>query len=453
MKYTVFYKMSISLIMLFVILLSVKCQDASTGDGVVYTAGTLLKEEKDWQTVKNTVLSLCDTPEQCEKYRNGTFWYQRGFEEKVHRRNLNVTVNFLHKYPDSDHYFDALKYYFSYLVEPRFIDSVLEKDKGSILDQKKMIVNGDKSGFYKQFRALPFHMEERSNWLRQGDSLVQDFIKTDAPIKQKVEIEVAKLARDKRMARYLYEFLSPNKIDEEAEYWSLFDAFFWKNFIDEMGQLILKYPDYPEWLTDIDLFIEGISLDFLSPEMKVPLWEHFRDITDRPDLFDNYPMIAQVHKKTKENLKALKAKEGFDGIQPLQMEFIAMDGKKVNLEDYRGKVVLIDFWSIRCAPCIQEMPHVRALYDKYREQGFEVIGISAEDNASEGRVKEIIQKQGANWPQLLDKSADVMVSYLSLFNISSFPTVWLLNKEGVIVDRNARGNRLEPLIRKYLEMD
>jgi hypothetical protein len=93
------------------------------------------------------------------------------------------------------------------------------------------------------------------------------------------------------------------------------------------------------------------------------------------------------------------------------------------------------------------------MYDKYRSQGFEVIGLVGDDDTAKEQVLKIIKKQSASWPQYLDKGKDAIVSYHSLYNIRSYPNVWLLNKEGIIVDKNARGVRLEPLIRLHLGLD
>lgn len=455
MKVKVFYKVGITFMMLFIMILSIRCQRADTNDKVTNAAELLSREEEDWKKVEATVLSFCNYPGECEKFYNSTFLEKRIFEDSVHKYNLDVIKKFLRQYPQGNHYFQALKYYFSYIVEPRFIDSITIRNKKAVLDTEieYIHVKSRQSQNYQKMRLLPYDNELRKKWLQEGDSLVQEFLKSEAPTDQKASVEVYNLARDKRMAKYLYQYLDPNKKEEESEYWTLFDEYFWKDFIDRMDRLIFKYPNYSRWPTNVDLFIQGITLDFLSPKMKEALWEHFRDITDRPELFDKHPVIAQVHKKAKENLRAMEAYKVFDKNEPLQMQFTSVDGKKIDLQDYRGKVVLLDFWSIRCAPCIKEMPHIRALHDKYKAEGFEVIGISAESDKDKERVLEVIQKQGANWPQLLDKGTNVVVSHLSLFNITSFPTVWLLNKEGIIVDKNARGDRLEPLIRKHLELE
>src|SRR5471030_1254825 len=66
--------------------------------------------------------------------------------------------------------------------------------------------------------------------------------------------------------------------------------------------------------------------------------------------------------------------------KPLDLKFTAVDGKKVDLADMRGKVVLIDFWATWCPPCRAEVPDVVATYKKYHDQGFEVVGISLDQD-------------------------------------------------------------------------
>src|SRR6266498_3501706 len=66
--------------------------------------------------------------------------------------------------------------------------------------------------------------------------------------------------------------------------------------------------------------------------------------------------------------------------KPLALKFTAVDGRPVDLETLRSKVVLIDFWATWCGPCVQEVPHVKAVYDKLHPKGFEIIGISFDQN-------------------------------------------------------------------------
>ena len=77
-----------------------------------------------------------------------------------------------------------------------------------------------------------------------------------------------------------------------------------------------------------------------------------------------------------------------------------MEGNEISLSDYRGKVVLINFWATWCVGCRQEIPHLRDVYAKYKEKGFVIIGIS-QDRGREG-LEHVIQQAKLEWPQIPD---------------------------------------------------
>lgn len=132
------------------------------------------------------------------------------------------------------------------------------------------------------------------------------------------------------------------------------------------------------------------------------------------------------------------------------LQFTALDGRKVNLEKLKGKLVLIDCWATWCRPCIAEFSNVKAMYDKYHAKGFEVIGISMDEAAAKQRVKEQVAKNKLPWPQGFEGKGFDNNSFVKQQNIASLPTVLLIDRNGNIVDRDARGERLEELIKKYL---
>jgi thiol-disulfide isomerase/thioredoxin len=141
----------------------------------------------------------------------------------------------------------------------------------------------------------------------------------------------------------------------------------------------------------------------------------------------------------KKKLEALKT-------APLDLKFTALDGTQVDIAKLRGKVVLVDFWATWCGPCMEEAPNVVAAYKKYRDKGFEVIGISLDQKKED--VQRVTREQGMEWPQYFDgKYWNNEIS--SSYGIESIPAMWLVDKKGMVVNQNA-GDALEDNIEKLL---
>jgi thiol-disulfide isomerase/thioredoxin len=131
---------------------------------------------------------------------------------------------------------------------------------------------------------------------------------------------------------------------------------------------------------------------------------------------------------------------------PLDLKFTALDGAEVDLAKMRGKVVLIDFWATWCGPCVKEIPNVVEAYEELHPKGFEVIGISLDQDKA--KLEAFIKEKGMAWPQYFDgKGWQNEIS--SRFGIQSIPAMWLVDKKGMLVSTNARAN-LEDEVEKLL---
>ena len=147
-------------------------------------------------------------------------------------------------------------------------------------------------------------------------------------------------------------------------------------------------------------------------------------------LFPNEPMNQAIEGK----LSSLKAAAELR-TKPLDLKFTAVDGSEVDVSKLRGKVVLIDFWATWCGPCIAELPNVLKAYEELHPQGFEIIGISLDQDKS--KLEAFVKERGMSWPQYFDGKGwenDLSTRY----GIRSIPAMWLVNKKGMVVSTNAR---------------
>lgn len=106
-----------------------------------------------------------------------------------------------------------------------------------------------------------------------------------------------------------------------------------------------------------------------------------------------------------------------------------IDGKKLTLSDYKGKVVLLDFWATWCSPCRAEIPHFVEMQQKYGPQGFQVIGISMDDDAKP--VRDFYQQYKINYPVAVgdDKLAE------SFGGVMGLPVNFIIDRDGRIVGK------------------
>ena len=155
----------------------------------------------------------------------------------------------------------------------------------------------------------------------------------------------------------------------------------------------------------------------------------------------NFELASEYRKKTD------PASELIGSIVPDFFE-TDLDGNPISLQQYRGKVILLDFWAVWHGPCIAEMPNIKRVYDTYKDQGFDVIGVSLDTD--ETRLRNYLKKNNVPWRQIF--SGRKWKSPLAQqYHIQTIPAPWLIARDGTLVSREAKGAKLERLVVEALK--
>jgi len=122
-------------------------------------------------------------------------------------------------------------------------------------------------------------------------------------------------------------------------------------------------------------------------------------------------------------------------------------GNALSVAGCKGKVLLIDFWATWCGPCRQELPNVIAIYQKFHGQGFEVIGVSLDDDKN--ALNKFTQQMGMPWPQYFDGQGWGN-KLAKQYGVESIPMTYLLNRQGIVIGKELRGKSLATAVESAL---
>lgn len=149
------------------------------------------------------------------------------------------------------------------------------------------------------------------------------------------------------------------------------------------------------------------------------------------------------------------------GLAGLDFGFVDFDGRQRRFSEFRGKLVLLDFWATWCLPCLADIPKLKTIYEEYKASGFEIIGMNVEtigDEAEEpdlefakeaaARARQIVATRGVTWTQATNETS--VPAARKIFGVKSLPTKILIDKEGKVIATVGEKDDLKAIVATLL---
>lgn len=275
-----------------------------------------------------------------------------------------------------------------------------------------------------------------------------DLTKKRQPItsEQYVEMQRALRATAKKLVETIKDRKSPEFRRAEAEFISASVLMLGNEGPDAQRKTFERFRDYLKMRSKIE---------FADIQMAVLAGQNLEQLSDYSLAKEAYTTFADVFRAKKDEslvdviglLEANARRLDLPG-NPFPLATLTMSGEDFNIESLRGKYVLIYFWSSTTKACEQEHPYMLSVYTKYKERGFEIVGIGLDEKKDS--AQSFLKKLETPWINLWDSRKNGVSKVMETFGVSAIPTSFLLDKEGKVITIEARGLLLEKALQKLL---
>lgn len=208
----------------------------------------------------------------------------------------------------------------------------------------------------------------------------------------------------------------------------------------------------------LELEQQQYNVNFIKDHIKTGVAQILLESNYQTFALEDVELISQAMKqKQVNNDLSHSINQYIDGVKKTKigsqysdLKFPNEQDQIVNLSDYihKNKVTMIDFWASWCAPCLAEIPHLVTVYDKYKPQGFEIVGISLDKNKESW--KNAITSFGMTWPQMSDLKGWKSAAS-NQYGVTAIPFTLLVDQDGKIIGKNLHGKDLENKLNELLK--
>ncbi len=236
-----------------------------------------------------------------------------------------------------------------------------------------------------------------------------------------------------------------DRIRAKAEGWKMPEAAFAAE-LHELDVIVAEHQGDPELVAGVLKFKATVYWSILDETEKAIAVVHQLE-KEYPDTAvgrDTGKMLSliQEHEAKRKIRRALTHGVPFPDFAEKDLA-----GNPLALAKYRGKLVLIDFWATWCVPCVAELPNVLKAYREHHAEGFEVLGISLDQD--EKKLRTFLKEKEIPWPQYFDGQGWEN-KLVRKYGIDTVPATFLLDRQGRVLAQDLRGEALEAALNKAL---
>lgn len=230
------------------------------------------------------------------------------------------------------------------------------------------------------------------------------------------------------------------------------------SFMNELYESERLSPEQIQQFKTLRKDISDLLYNFIKPRINTNIGEYyFLSFRSRLEEEHAEELLAMSHPEFRElkqiqdlETKLKTEKSTRPGNAFTDVRGITPDGKEVKLSDLVGKdkIVLLDFWASWCIPCIEDIPNVKTAYEKYKDKGFEVVGISLDHDKE--AWKKAIERLNLPWAQISDLKGWES-EFVQYYPARPIPFTVLLGRDGKIIEKRLRGNMLLATLEELFE--
>jgi len=275
-----------------------------------------------------------------------------------------------------------------------------------------------------------------------------DETKKRQPVKVEQYIEMQRAVREtaKRIVENMKDRTLPLFQKAEAEFVSSSVMLLGNEGPDAQRKTFEKFKRYIE---------EKAKIEFIDIEMAILAGQNLEQLSDTSLAKEAYQSFAELFRKKGDPsltdvaalLDANARRLDLPG-KEFKMVGSSFDGTDFDIASLKGKYVLVYFWSASSRPCEQEHPYMLSVYNRYKDKGFEIVGIGLDEKKSDAR--DFLKKLSIPWLNLWDSRENGVSKVMESYGVSAIPTVILLDKEGKVITLEARGLLLGKALEKLL---